>query len=332
MGQRLASSKERRLQTFRRELVVDLVTHHGQFWEQVDWIRRLQRVEAEPRMPPPLDPGKVHFPDWLRPTRGAWRGEHEEAFHEWMVLLNVLHDAVVPKELRVETPYSYSLDFWMGFLSACLVYDPPPDNLLRFAEHGVAAYGDFVNPFNPWIDSDGPEMLAAPISFLPDPGQLIAEEQERHDWVIGRLQEALDARAFIRRGEIDLSEMAAHFEFLYQSVQEETRRQRNEMPSPPVRPYITVDVHTTEEDVRNAFRMMAANLPARPRPARPKRDPLLCLQCALWYDQCGWSQERIAQKMGWAIQRPPDVKPRSETARQYIADGRLLLNQRNVAA
>jgi hypothetical protein len=99
-----------------------------------------------------------------------------------------------------------------------------------------------------------------------------------------------------------------------------------------VRPYITVDVHTTEEDVRNAFKMMTANQPARPRPARPKRDPLLCLQCAVWYDQCDWSHERIAQAMGWAIQYPAGAKPRSETARQYIADGRSLLNQRNVAA
>jgi hypothetical protein len=36
--------------------------------------------------------------------------------------------------------------------------------------------------------------------------------------------------------------------------------------------------------------------------------------------------------MGWAVQYPAGAKPRSETARQYIADGRLLLNQRNVAA
>lgn len=332
MGQRLASSKERRLQTFRRELVVDLVTRHGLFWERVGWIRSLQRIKAEPRMPPPLNPGRVHLPSWLVPDLGHWRPEQRQPLQEWMVLLNVLHDAVVPDDLRIETPYSYSLDFWMGFLSACVVFDPPPDNLLGFAEHGVAAYGDFVNPFNPWDDSGGPQMLAAPISFLPDPEQLIAEEQERHSWIIGRLQEALDARAIIRRGEINLSEMASHFEFLYQSVQEEARRQRNEMPSPPVRPYITVDAHTTENDVRNAYKLMVANQPKRPRPARPRRDPLLCLQCAVWYDQCEWSQERIAQTMGWTIQYPAGAKPRSETARQHIADGRLLLNQRNVAA
>jgi len=333
MGQRLASSMERRLQTFRRELVVDLVTRHGLFWEQVDWIRRLRHIEAEPRMPPTLDPGKVHFPASLKPSRGQWRREHEQELREWMVLLNVLHDTVVPDDLRVQTPYSYSLDFWMGFLSACIVFDPPLDNLLGFAEHGVAAYGDFVNPFNPWDDGDGPEMLGAPISFLPDPEQLIAEEQERHDWVIGRLQEALDAREITHRGEIDLREMAAHFEFVYESEYEKAHKKHDgSLPRIPTRPYITVDVHTTEDDVRNAFKLMVANQHKRPRPARPKRDPLLCLQCAVWYDECGWSHERIAQTMRWAIQYPAGAKPRSETARQYIADGRSILNQRNVAA
>ena len=284
-------------------------------------------------MPPPLDPGRVHLPPWLVPDVGHWRPEQRQPLQEWMVLLNVLHDAVVPSNLRVETPYSYSLDFWMGFLSACVIFDPPPDNLLGFAEHGVAAYGDFVNPFNPWDDSDGPEMLAAPITFLPDPEQLIAEEQERHTWVIGRLQEALDARAVIRRGEVDLTEMAAHFEFVYESEYEKAHKKHDGKLLPiHTKPYITVDENTTENDVRNAFKLMVANQPKRRRPARPKRDPLLCVQCAVWYDECGWSHERIAQTMGWAVQRPAGAKRRSETARQHIADGRLLLNQRNVAA
>jgi hypothetical protein len=328
MGQRLASSKERRLQTFRRELVVNLFTRNGLFWDRVQWIRRLQRIAAEPRMPPTLDPGRVHLPPWLKPDRRRWRRDQLERLQDWMVLLHVLHDAVIPKDLQVETLDSYSLDFWMGFLSACVVFDPPPDDLLGFAEHGVAAYGDFVNPFNPWDDGDGPEMLAPPIRFLPDPEQLIADERERLDWLIGKLQETLNRQKLTSASEIDLTEMVAHFEYIY----DEDRKMRNGLPRLPMQPYITVDVHTTEEDVRNAFRLMAAHLPARPRPVRPKRDPLLCLQCAVWYDHCDWSQERIAQAMGWKVQRPPGVKPRSETARQHIADGRALLTQRNVAA
>jgi hypothetical protein len=61
------------------------------------------------------------------------------------------------------------------------------------------------------------------------------------------------------------------------------------------RPYILVEPHTTEDDVRNAFRILAAALPRRPRPVKPPRDPLVSVQCAVWYDRYGWSQERIAE-------------------------------------
>ena len=192
----LGSSAERRLQAFRRELTLDLFTRHGPFWEDVRWVRSLRGVDAETVKPPELDPGKVHLPpdlrtnDWARSDRpmalpvtdragvslplevwlGNWsrRPERQEALAEWMVLLQVLHDRVVPTEQRVETPNASSLEFWMGFLSACVLYDPPPDRLLDFADQAVAAYGDFVNPLNPWADEDDdPRMLAPPIRFPP---------------------------------------------------------------------------------------------------------------------------------------------------------------------
>lgn len=334
MGQRLASSMERRLQMYRHELVADLFTRHGVFWERVRWIRELKRVEAEARMPPPLSPDTVHFPAWLRPANRSWRWEPDQMqeLREWMALLHVLHNDIVPNDLRVKTRYSNSLDFWMGFLSACVVFDPPLDDLLGFAEHGVADFGDFVNPLNPWDDGDGPEMLAPPIRFLPDPERLIADERQRQDWVIGRLQEALDARPVTRPGEIDLAEMASDFDSTYEARMEAARRGRGEPPRIPMQPYIEVTEHTTEDGVRHAYRLMAASRPAGPRSTRPRRDRLLCLQCAVWYDACGWSHERIAHAMGWKIQRPPGVKPRSETARHHIALGRRLLGQKKAAA
>ncbi len=106
MGQRLASSMERRLQTFRRELVVDLFTRHGLFWDRVAWIRDLQRIEAESRMPPTLNPQSVHFPPWLKPDRGRWRPDQEQQRQEWMVLLHALHNEVAPSELQIETQFS----------------------------------------------------------------------------------------------------------------------------------------------------------------------------------------------------------------------------------
>lgn len=330
MGLRLASSMERRLQLFRQDLVLDLFTQYGLFWEQVHWIRQIKAITAEARMPPALSPNTVHFPVWLKPEDGRWASGQMLQLREWMALLHVLHEAVVPDDLRVVTRYANSLDFWMGFLSACVVFDPPAERLLAFAEHGVSDYGDFIDPFNPWADAGdaGPHMLAPPIRFLPDPEQLLADERARQEWILTRIQEAIDARPVVQMGGLDLLEMAAHFEFRYEATEEYRERQRDAG----MRPYIEVTEQTTEEDVRNAFRLMAAHRPDGPQASRPKRIPLLCLQCAIWYDQCDWSHERIATLCGWAIQRPAGAKPKSETARQYIADGRLLLSQRKLAA
>jgi hypothetical protein len=330
MRQRLASSKERRLQEFRQHLVVDLFTQHGLFWEQVCWVRNLNAVTAETRLPPALARNSVHFPAWLKAEPGGWTLAQRSLLQEWMVSLHVLHEAIVPDDLKVVTRYANSLDFWMGFLSACLVYDPPPEHLLKFAEHGVAAYGDFINPFNPWDDEDvdGPEMLAPPIRFLPDPETLIADERKRHEWILEHIQDVLAQQAVIETSDLDLLEMAAHFERIYlESTEDRELQQLAEM-----RPYIDVTEQTTEEDVRNAFRLMVAHQPVRPQPSRPRRNPLHCLQCAVWYDECGWSHEQIAKVFGWKVQRPLGAKPKSETARKHIQDGRLLLSQRKLAA
>lgn len=321
---------ERRLQLFRQDLVVDLFTQHGHFWEQVSWIRQREGIEAHRRLPPRLSSDSVHFHGGPKADRSQWAMGQKIAMHEWMALLHVLHEEVVPDDLKVETRYANSLNFWMGFLSACVVYDPPAEHLMEFADHGVADYGDFIDPFNPWADRDtpGPHMLASPIRFLPDPDKLIADERKRYEWILERIQASLAEQPHLRTGDLDLVEMAAHFDFLYEGTDEYRQEQR----AIGMRPYIDVGDHTTEEDVRNAYRLMAARRPLALQPRRPRRIPLQCLQCAVWYDQCSWSHEQIANAFGWAIQRPPGAKPRSETARQYIAEGRLLLSQRKLAA
>jgi hypothetical protein len=322
MGKLLGSSAERRLQAFRRDLTLDLFTRHGLFWVEVCWLRDLRGITAESRLPPTLHPGKVHRPPTLKATNWEWRPEQRQALAEWMVLLHVLHDAVVPPEHRVETPHASSLEFWMGFLSACLLYDPPASNLLGFADHGVAAYGDFVNPLTPWADERGAlGMLAPPIRFLPDPDALLAAHHRRHERFVDELHRRLTPDGIDVRGLAD--------EIGYWVTDD--ANPTDDLATLP-RPYIAVDPQTTEEDVRNAFKLMAAAQPERRRPVRPRRDRLVCLQCAIWYDEGGWSQERIAAHFGWKVQFPAQAKPRSETARLYIAEGRQLLHQRRIAA
>ncbi len=325
MGKMLESSAERRLQSFRRELVLDLFTRHGLFWGAVSWVRERRGIEAVVAMPPPLDPRRVHLPPGVGPTDRHWSPAELQAYREWSVLLRVLHDEVVPAGHRVEGPTSSSVEFWGAFLSACLLYDPPADGLLPFADHGVAAFGEFVNPLNPWAEEGkAPQMLAPPIRFLPDAEVLLRAQEERYLRLIDLLHERLAPG-------VDVWELVSHIEYWNlpdDSVGPDPATAAKQRP----RPYIDVDVHTTDADVRNAFKLMAAALPRRPRPIRPKRDRLIALQCAILYQEFGWSQKRLAEHFGWAVQDPPGAKSKSETARQYIADGRDLLDQRKPAA
>lgn len=333
MSKRLESSAERRLRTFRRGLTLELYTRRGRFWEMVRWTREYTGTEPGQRMPPSLDPGRVHLPQQLKPVDRERTAAQTQGLQEWMVLLNSLHDAAVPKDLQFDTQRSPSLVFWMGFLSACVLFDPPPDDLLGFADHAVAAYGDFVNPLNPSAEADGdPLMLAPPIRFLVSPDDIeeivhrrIAKEALRLREIHEHLIELLHGK--LARFGVDVRELAYSVEFDWG-----IHKEAAPTPGLPFRPYIAVDEHTTEADVRNAFRLMAAALPKRPKATKPKREPLLCLQCAIWYDQCGWSQPRIAERMEWAVQRPAGAKARSETVRQYVAEGRVILNQQKRAA
>lgn len=216
----------------------------------------------------------------------------------------------------------HSADFWDGFLSGCLVYDPPPDNLLGFADHPIATYGDYLEVLNPWADgsANAPQMLAPPIAFLHDAEDMVARERQRHQQLLEALHRRLEPSG------IDVWELIYHIEYWDRPDEEGP----NQLPGP--KPYIDVQPHTTEADVRNAFKLMAAALPTRPRPIKPRRDRLTAVQCAVWYDDLNWSHEVIADRFGWAIQYPPGMKPRSETARQHITEGRNILRQRKNAA
>lgn len=349
MGQVLESSAERRLQAFRCELTLDLFTRHGRFWEVIDQIREVWAIVVEEKVPEPLTSRAVHLPPILADARlwppqleqvrpgsdGAdleaiehlrrwryWPGSHD-LFVRWEITLRNLHDRVVPIENQVRGYDFDSAIFWYGFLSACLRYDPPADQLLEFADHAVASYEAFLDVLPPWAnlaDAEAPRMLAPPIRFLRDPIPAVEVERERHQ----RLLESLHNR--LAPSGVDLWEMVYHIEYW------ERPDEQVESPKLRTRPYIAVERHTTESDVLNAYKVVSAMLPERPRPLKPRRDRLVSVQCALWYDEFGWSHQQIAEHFGWTIQHPPGAKPRSETARKHIADGRDLLVQRKPAA
>jgi hypothetical protein len=97
-------------------------------------------------------------------------------------------------------------------------------------------------------------------------------------------------------------------------------------------PYIEIQPETTEADVRAAFQGIKRRLPTPALPTKSPRDPLLAVQCAVWRDRYEWSEQSIGEHLCWAIQESPIAKPRCETARQHIAEGRTLLGREPDAA
>jgi len=314
----------------RRDLTLDLFTRHGPFWYRVDTVRRYWNIDPQERVPPQPDRDRPHLPPRIHGQDRTARAIREDPdFIRWSMLLEQLHKEVVPETHRVAGATFRSEDFWDGFLSGCLLYDPPADDLLGYADAPVAAYGDFLNVLAPWedADADAPQMIGAPITYLYDTDDLLAHEEQRRTQLLDALHDALEPKGF------DVWEFANALEYRA-DAELKLKLLGATVPSKPSlrpKPYIEVGPATTEEDVRGAFRILSAAFGDRPRAIRPPRDRLTAVQCAVWHD-AGWTQVKIGERFGWKVQRDPGMSPRCETARNYINEGKDILLQRKSAA
>jgi len=244
---------------------------------------------------------------------------------QWQTDLGRLYAAAVPASCTQQGGPGQLL--WYPFLSLCILFDPPPDNLQWFA-HAVpweflgtyAADRDDPEPYD-IADSAVPFMSAPPIVHMQDTNLVGFALSNWFDALIQAasnddeiLEAGIDLQAVIGRTLVGQPGMHATVDAV------EHRR------------VIEVTPDTTDEDVRNAARLIRATFPKRPKAGRPKRDSLTCVQAAIWYDEYGRSQERIGRHFGWTVQELDYAKNRCETARQHIAEGRDFLKQRNPAA
>jgi hypothetical protein len=239
--------------------------------------------------------------------------------------------------------------FRQAFFAGCLMYDPPPDKLLEYADHA----NDWLRPRVPVSHSlsimASEKALGLPIQWIPSlPDFEIAVQQlEREYWetYISLLDDALtelltaigvDADSIIAKAEEQAS--IKHMEKLKDSIVHPgtesdplrwTNAQFMDHVLTTATPYIRVDNFTSDDDVRRAFTYLRSLRKNERSRERSKRDDLKAIQCAIWYDEYEWSHERIAEYFGWAVQHPPAQKPRSETARQHIAHGRDLLKHKS---
>jgi hypothetical protein len=358
-----------------RQFTLDLYLRRGPFWEAVKdsrfQIQRRQHVsqvsawqrdggfcgelecsgcircapspfteDAPLAIPPSLmDPEHP----WRTPTQilinreagQAIRGGVERLYYRWE---NEFHHA--PSVFR------------QVFFAGCLMYDPPPDKLLEYADHA----NEWWQPRRrlsrsltiPLQRETPPGLPIEWIPFQPDL-EIAVQSIERESWesYIEVFKEILaaalsdtgvDAGSIIAKAEEE-----AHIQHLQVTTKTIVEQARQTDPSQLTHkqfldyiianttPYIRVDDITSDDDVRKAFSYLRSLSPDDRRPQKSKRDPLTTVQCAIWYDDDGWSHERIANHFGWKVQYPAAQKPRCETARKHIAEGRQILKHKSPA-
>lgn len=358
-----------RLARFRDALTIDLVRRAGPFWTAIEAVRERWRVEpavAVPTLSAASRYGQIRLflpgthpdPSRLAQELGVWDsdrfpldgipGEILQVVSEaadpvellthpvalWYLDLKRLHDAVIPERARSPiAPFREAA--WVPFLSACVLFAPPRDRLREFA-HGwvpqlfAKAVQDApvsaaaVEPL-----TDGPLMLNGPIVTLEDAEAVQSAEQWLYFAFYDFLREYLgqtrdldldavvEEAAVVRREAWDALH-DAYFDRLSAALLDRHR-------------YISVDAATTREDVLAAFAVLKAGFPP-PAPGRPTREPLTCVQVAIWRDELDLAHREIAGRLGWKIGASGENKAWSERIRQHAKDGRAILMQRRSAA
>lgn len=314
---RLESKSGGQILQRKRDLIADLATEKESFFDAVSDVRRRWRIEPiralpEPTPNLPLPPNELDrvIPQCEMPIPEVQENTPEwtEFVYAWRQELRPIIIEEVPDRFRYENLFHY----WERFISACILYDPPTEELSQFADfaqpgdQGLGVLEELAAQQED-LHYKIPLMTAPPIRTLRDPFEeaqiessywqsVITRVGERHFWALGI--DLWDVVLDVIRSDDELAK------------ERNLRRHQNRP-----RYYIDIDEFTAEEDVRSAFRQIRATQPQRPT-GRSKRDRLTCIQCAILHDRQGWTYEHLVEVHGW---------PEYTTSSKYISAGREFL-------
>ncbi len=324
MSQVLQSSAEARLRRCRHDLTLDLYTKRGMFWIAVSGIRR--RWNVPPRVQLPPEQWWLHMPSSVPEAATAPPDEDEgDPWHlapspeltRWTNELDELHDSVIGDACRFPGGVSRSRAQWSQFLSGCVLYDPPPTELLAFADR-FSFEPESILPPGVLLWANAPRMTAPAIVNLRDPDQVDADWQ----WFLDRLLNELADR--LKPQGVDLRAMATEVLTMTGLGQEFEARRRDNPPEP----YIDVDPDTSTEDVRDARRIILEGYRVEHPGGRSERDPLTAVQCAV-LKRHGWTEKAIALHLGSELQKDSYGTPRrSGKVRGHVQRGEEILRER----
>jgi len=287
----------------KRELVLQLFLKRGEFWHAVKEARGRLGIEGKI--------GTVHH--------GGQNLSAVFALDDlgWSELGNKVRASIFEEmaELKkLAVPRSLSDEFllreWADFLVLCIVFDPPADELVNFAEYGGPT----------WVFASGSRAggerkrgAAPPVRVVRDPLQTEIQRVVQISKVIDVIEKAHpDIRVWDLLKEKGLIEQF-----------------RLEMQSIPRHLHIEVGEDTTAEDASDAYRAIRRIQGEQNRGGATARDPLMAVQCAVLYDwhnstdpadnrRRAWTFKKLAGRFGLKSGR---------AAKQYVELGREILEK-----
>ena len=242
----------------------------------------------------------------------------------WWLDLRRLHDHFVPPSCRAHGPDPSAA--WDGFFSLCLVYDPPPEDLIEFVEAapiGVTPPPDLLR--RPDEEADDhvrvPLMVNAPVVVVRDTDEVERATRDYYEELLTHLAEALAPDG------IDLSGLRQRMEADRPDMAEQLRERRS---GAAIRSYIDPTEHSTLEDIKQARVLLRAG---GAQSHTKHRNPLLAVQIAIWMDSFGVTVKEIATAFGWTLREDEYGNARlSDRVTDHAKEGRRLLTKRNSAA
>jgi hypothetical protein len=327
-----------KVKRLKRELTAQLFIRRGLFWDAVSEMRERWNVTAQEQLPD--RPGFTLCPEKLPIERGG----------EWVGDIVAIEEKAIPEGMRRREG-----DLWSRFLSACVLYDPPELELLRFAaygdpqpgpldsllmgppppgpeeiiertkELGAQLFDQFQNPGSKPSAKPRPDLAMSLPSLvkLPDPYEV--EMVGLWFWH-HTVRELIDR--YIRPQGLDVKEVL-HNVLKTSGISAEYAERMSEVSETY---YIVVDEYTSEEDLENTRRMIRAAQERNPG-GRPARDPLAALQCALLHDKYNETEPGDGRIWRWSYKRLADEFRQfgvrnARSAEAHVKLGRELLKNR----
>jgi hypothetical protein len=254
--------EELKARAFKDSLTAQLYLQRGVFWDALRDLRERWEITAERGLPPSAENvSGLIFPE--TPSKG----DFFRLYDEWTADLRRIEQRCVPSRFRESAE-------WREFISACVLFDPPLEDLDTFTRHGDLRY---INR-----EAHGARGERAPMRATAPLRWAVADEkalEKVYFWLFECVLEELGQR-YLKPAGIDLEEAldeildTTELNKRYHAKKNSLRREW----------HIVASDGVNANDIKKAADTIPAVREARSSGGRASRNPVAAIKCAAFYD------------------------------------------------